>query len=61
MFLAKNRIFPKAVYPNAVSLSRKLKPEIPLIGNYGIPIRDEIELELKLKKQSKKGEKLIEE
>jgi len=38
----------KAVYPNAISLSRKLKPEIPLIGNYGIPIKDEIELELKL-------------
>lgn len=44
----------KAVYPNAMSLSRKLKPEIPLIGNYRIPIRDEIELELKLKKQAKR-------
>lgn len=40
----------KAVYPNAISFSRKLKPEIPLIGNYGIPIRDEIELEFKIKK-----------
>ena len=38
----------KAVYPNAISLSRKLKPEIPLIGNYGIPIKDEVELELRL-------------
>ena len=35
-----------AVYPNAVEKSRKLKPEIPLIGNDGIPIRDEIELEM---------------
>jgi len=35
-----------AVYPNAIEQSRKLKPEIPLIGNDGIPIRDEIELEL---------------
>jgi hypothetical protein len=26
--------------------SRLLKPEIPLIGNDGIPIRDEIELEM---------------
>jgi hypothetical protein len=26
----------------------KLKPEIPLIGNDRIPIRDEIELEMKL-------------
>lgn len=39
----------KEIYPNAVSLSRKLKPEIPLIGNYGIPIRDEILLELQIK------------
>ena len=39
----------EAVYPNAMSFSRKLKPEIPLIGNYGIPIRDEIKLELKIR------------
>jgi ribosomal protein S18 acetylase RimI-like enzyme len=30
--------------PNAIEKSREIKPEIPLIGNYGIPIRDEIEL-----------------
>ncbi len=37
----------KKVYPNAVTFARKkLKPEIPLIGDYGIPIRDEIELEI---------------
>ena len=35
-----------AVYPNAIEHSRRLKPEIPLVGNNGIPIRDEIELEL---------------
>ena len=35
-----------AVHRNALDLSRKLKPEIPLIGNDGIPIRDEIELEM---------------
>jgi GNAT superfamily N-acetyltransferase len=40
----------KRIHPNAISYSRKLKPEIPLIGNYGIPIRDEIEIEFKLKK-----------
>lgn len=34
-----------AVYPNAVADSRRLKPEIPLIGIGGIPVRDEIELE----------------
>ncbi|MEN2466005.1 GNAT family N-acetyltransferase [Ornithinibacillus sp. JPR2-1] len=32
------------ILPNAVEKARKLKPEIPLIGNEGIPIRDEIEL-----------------
>jgi GNAT superfamily N-acetyltransferase len=37
-----------AVYPNAIEESRKLKPEIPRNGNDGIPIRDEIELELPL-------------
>jgi len=35
----------KAIYPNVISFSRKLKPEIPLIGYYEIPIKDEIELE----------------
>jgi len=39
----------QTVYPNAIAISRKLKPEIPHIGNYGIPIRDEIKLELKIK------------
>ena len=34
-----------AVYPNAVALARRLKPQIPLVGDHGIPIRDEIELE----------------
>ena len=37
-----------AVHRNALDLSRKLKPEIPLIGDDGIPLRDEIELELML-------------
>jgi ribosomal protein S18 acetylase RimI-like enzyme len=37
-----------AVHPNAMEESRKLKPEIPLTGNDGIPIRDEIELEMML-------------
>jgi N-acetylglutamate synthase-like GNAT family acetyltransferase len=36
----------KAVYPNAIKHSRKLKPSIPSVGNYSIPIRDEIEMEL---------------
>jgi hypothetical protein len=28
---------------------QKLKPEIPLIGEHGIPMRDELELELILR------------
>lgn len=39
-----------AIRKNALKFSRKLKPEIPLIGHYGIPIRDGIELEIKLRK-----------
>lgn len=37
-----------AVHVNAIDESRKLKPSIPLVGNYGIDIRDEIELEKNL-------------
>jgi hypothetical protein len=33
-------------YRNALEFAGKLKPEIPLIGNDGIPLRDEIELEM---------------
>ncbi|MEN6492276.1 MAG: GNAT family N-acetyltransferase [Rectinema sp.] len=35
------------IHRNAISKSRKIKPTIPETGNYGISIRDEIELELK--------------
>src|SRR5262249_28991379 len=35
-----------AVRPNALEQSRRLKPQIPLLGMDGIPLRDEIELEL---------------
>jgi DNA-3-methyladenine glycosylase I len=37
-----------AVHRRAVEQARRLKPEIPAIGQEGIPIRDEIELELLL-------------
>jgi len=37
-----------AVYRDALDESRKLKPDIPLIGLDGIPLRDEIELEMLL-------------
>ncbi|WP_010095138.1 GNAT family N-acetyltransferase [Ornithinibacillus scapharcae] len=32
------------IFHNAVEKAREIKPEIPFIGNDGIPIRDEIEL-----------------
>jgi GNAT superfamily N-acetyltransferase len=35
-----------AVHRDAVTEARRLKPQISLIGDHGIPIRDEIELEL---------------
>jgi GNAT superfamily N-acetyltransferase len=37
-----------AVHAGAVERSRELKPSIPILGIDGIPIRDEIELELQL-------------
>jgi GNAT superfamily N-acetyltransferase len=37
-----------AVHPGALADSRRLKPSIPDTGAYGIPLRDEIELEYRL-------------
>jgi ribosomal protein S18 acetylase RimI-like enzyme len=38
-----------ALHRSAVDDSRaRLKPEIPTVGNYGIPLRDEVELEKRL-------------
>ncbi len=37
-----------AVHRDAVTEARRSKPQIPWIGNDGIPLRDEIELELML-------------
>jgi ribosomal protein S18 acetylase RimI-like enzyme len=37
-----------AVYPGALAASRRLKPTLPLTGQDGIPLRDELELELRL-------------
>lgn len=36
------------VFPNAVAEARKIKPSIPLIGEHGIPLRDEVLLIKKL-------------
>jgi ribosomal protein S18 acetylase RimI-like enzyme len=40
-----------ALYRDALAESRRLKPEIPLLGRDGIPLRDEIELEVRLRGQ----------
>lgn len=37
-----------AIHINALEQARKLKPGIPLTGADGIPLRDEIELEMRL-------------
>jgi ribosomal protein S18 acetylase RimI-like enzyme len=35
-----------ALHPRAIEVSRRLKPSIPPVGHDGIPIRDELELEI---------------
>ena len=37
-----------AVHRNAIAQARRIKPQIPITGQDGIPIRDEIELEKRL-------------
>jgi ribosomal protein S18 acetylase RimI-like enzyme len=37
-----------AVHRNALERSRQIKPQIPHVGQHGIPLRDEIELEMRL-------------
>ena len=37
-----------AIHCNAIEKSRELKPQIPMISDNGIPIRDEIEFEMKI-------------
>lgn len=45
-FYQKNGFHLVSIYPNAIAESRKIKPQIPEIGENGIPLRDEIELEI---------------
>jgi len=42
--LAMDGVRVVAVADPAVERARELKPEIAMTGNYGLPIRDEIEL-----------------
>jgi GNAT superfamily N-acetyltransferase len=39
------------VRPGAVDDARRLKPSIPIVGEYGIPIRDEIDLERRVQNE----------
>jgi GNAT superfamily N-acetyltransferase len=48
IFYQKRGFNLRAVYPDAINKSRHLKPEIPMLGNDSIPIRDELELEMML-------------
>ena len=41
-------LVPVALYAGAVDEARRLNRRISVIGDHGIPIRDEIELELRL-------------
>jgi GNAT superfamily N-acetyltransferase len=47
-FYQKRGFLLAALHPGALAESRLLKPEIPLTGIDGIPLRDEIELEMVL-------------
>lgn len=47
-FYQKRGLRLAALHPDAVTRARDLKPGIPLLGDHGIPIRDELELELAL-------------
>jgi catechol 2,3-dioxygenase-like lactoylglutathione lyase family enzyme len=38
-----------AVHPEAVDRARDIKPSIPVVGSFGIPVRDELELAVELR------------
>ncbi len=48
-FYQKRAFTIAAVHAGSMEQSRKLKSSIPLVGQHGIPIRDEIEFEMMLK------------
>ncbi len=45
-FYQKRGFVLAALHRNALDTSRRLKPEIPLVGIDGIPLRDELEFEM---------------
>lgn len=50
-FYQKRGFILAALHPGAVMRSRQIKPQIPLLGWEGIPLRDELELEMRLEGQ----------
>jgi GNAT superfamily N-acetyltransferase len=47
-FYQKRGFTLRRLRPNMLAVSRRLKPGIPLTGNDGLPLRDEIEFEIEL-------------
>jgi ribosomal protein S18 acetylase RimI-like enzyme len=47
-FYQKRGFVLAALHRNAMAETRRFKPNIPLIGMGGIPLRDELELERKI-------------
>lgn len=45
----------RALYPNALSKTRQIKPYIPEIGMNGIPLRDELELVCRIDSEVREG------
>lgn len=48
-FYQKRNFRLTAIYTDAVDLARKIKPQIPMIGDHGIPICDELLLMKKIR------------
>ncbi|MGB1289301.1 MAG: GNAT family N-acetyltransferase, partial [Aggregatilineales bacterium] len=46
-FWQKHGFVLKALHVDSIQEARRLKPQIPIVGHEGIPVRDEIELEWK--------------
>ncbi len=55
-FYQKRGFIIAAVRLNALEESRRIKPEIPLTDEDGLPIRDEIELEMSLTEKQERSE-----
>jgi ribosomal protein S18 acetylase RimI-like enzyme len=47
-FYQKRGFYFSNIYVNGFDITRKIKKEEPSLGNYDIPIRDEIEFEMKI-------------